>query len=112
MNNVRCKTCHYSLVNLTEQRCPECGTAFNPDDPNSYVILSPEAGTAFFVRMVRKEWFWLFIGAMPVIAALLRGGNAFRRPTVWIGLAIMVVACSATIFMAWQKRRTEQRDMQ
>jgi hypothetical protein len=33
---VRCKTCHYSLANLTEHRCPECGTAFNPRDPGTF----------------------------------------------------------------------------
>jgi hypothetical protein len=30
---VRCKTCQYSLKNLIEHRCPECGTPFDPNDP-------------------------------------------------------------------------------
>src|SRR5688572_2683449 len=29
---MRCKTCHYSLENLTEDRCPECGREFDPND--------------------------------------------------------------------------------
>jgi hypothetical protein len=41
---VRCKTCHYSLENLTgpPHRCPECGRAFDPnvwstfDTPEKY----------------------------------------------------------------------------
>jgi hypothetical protein len=33
---VRCKTCHYSLANLTEHRCPECGASFDPNDPSTY----------------------------------------------------------------------------
>jgi uncharacterized OB-fold protein len=35
-----CKSCHYSLENrgsLTEDRCPECGRAFDPDDPDSFL---------------------------------------------------------------------------
>jgi hypothetical protein len=34
---VRCKTCHYSLANLTEHRCPECGCAFDPNDPSTFI---------------------------------------------------------------------------
>jgi hypothetical protein len=33
---VRCKTCHYSLENLTEHRCPECGRAFDPGDSRTF----------------------------------------------------------------------------
>lgn len=33
---MRCKTCHYSLTGLTEHRCPECGNAFDPNDPNTF----------------------------------------------------------------------------
>ena len=32
---MRCKTCHYSLSGLSEHRCPECGRAFDPNDPNT-----------------------------------------------------------------------------
>lgn len=28
-----CKVCDYSLAATTEHRCPECGTAFDPHDP-------------------------------------------------------------------------------
>jgi hypothetical protein len=33
---VRCKACRYSLKNLTEHRCPECGREFDPSDPNTF----------------------------------------------------------------------------
>jgi hypothetical protein len=36
---MRCLTCHYDLRNLKsvgEHRCPECGSAFDPDDPGSF----------------------------------------------------------------------------
>jgi hypothetical protein len=33
---VRCKTCHYSLKNLAEHRCPECGRVFDPNDPTTW----------------------------------------------------------------------------
>jgi hypothetical protein len=33
---MRCKTCRYSLSKLTEHRCPECGRAFDPNDPSTF----------------------------------------------------------------------------
>jgi hypothetical protein len=33
---VQCKTCHYSLENLAEHRCPECGRAFDPNDESTF----------------------------------------------------------------------------
>jgi hypothetical protein len=38
---VRCKTCYYSLANLTEHRCPEPGTPFDPSDPYSFRMRPP-----------------------------------------------------------------------
>jgi hypothetical protein len=32
---VRCLSCHYDPSHLTEHRCPECGRAFDPNDPNT-----------------------------------------------------------------------------
>lgn len=34
--SVRCLSCDYELANLTEHRCPECGRAFDPDDPATF----------------------------------------------------------------------------
>jgi hypothetical protein len=33
---VRCIDCQYPLDKLAEHRCPECGRAFDPDDPRTY----------------------------------------------------------------------------
>ena len=33
---MRCLSCHYSLENLTEHRCPECGREFDPDDDTTF----------------------------------------------------------------------------
>jgi len=31
-----CRQCQYVLDGLTENRCPECGTTFEPGDPSTY----------------------------------------------------------------------------
>jgi hypothetical protein len=46
---VHCKTCRYSLNNLTEHRCPECGTAFDPNDPTTF-------DTAASRRTQKRQW--------------------------------------------------------
>jgi hypothetical protein len=33
---IRCKGCGYDLRGLGDHRCPECGQAFNPDDPKTF----------------------------------------------------------------------------
>ena len=33
---IRCKHCRYRLDGLDEHRCPECGAAFDPDDPQTF----------------------------------------------------------------------------
>ena len=33
---MRCLSCHYDLRNLSEDRCPECGRAFDPSDSATY----------------------------------------------------------------------------
>ena len=33
---MRCLSCNYDLSNLTEHRCPECGRAFDPNNPATY----------------------------------------------------------------------------
>jgi hypothetical protein len=43
---MHCKSCHYPLKQLSEPRCPECGLAFDPNDPNTY--------------FVSRNWQWLW----------------------------------------------------
>lgn len=60
---MRCKTCHYSLTNLKEHRCPECGRAFRPADPSTWESDSVEVG--------RRRMTWVLLVAVIVIALFL-----------------------------------------
>jgi hypothetical protein len=58
---MRCIDCKYDLSNLTENRCPECGRAFDPSDPNTFYIprqLSP------------RFLLWLFVISITVYGGL------------------------------------------
>jgi hypothetical protein len=37
----RCRQCYYVLENLPEPRCPECGTPFDFNNPDTYTIKPP-----------------------------------------------------------------------
>ena len=66
----RCRACGYVLENLPGDRCPECGTPFDFDDPDTYTL------KPMFVR-----WkFWL-----PGLALAIGGGMSLYL--VVIGLA-------------------------
>lgn len=36
--HILCKQCGYALKGLTSNVCPECGRAFDPDDPDTVKI--------------------------------------------------------------------------
>ena len=43
----RCLGCSYILDHLPENRCPECGRAFDPDDPRTFTNANPSFWTRF-----------------------------------------------------------------
>ncbi len=38
MPTMRCKHCRYRLDGLADNRCPECGEAFDPNDPATFHV--------------------------------------------------------------------------
>jgi hypothetical protein len=111
--NLRCLSCGYALTGLTERRCPECGTYFDPretwrenergtweyhfDNVRSkreyaavgYVAL---AGVAFVILMWQRPGAWL---VMPLVAL----GEMYIWYSGGRGLAIRIAY--ATICVAW-----------
>ncbi len=49
---MRCKTCDYRLWNLTERRCPECGSPFRPSEfefaPNTVQFCCPHCRQPYY----------------------------------------------------------------
>lgn len=49
---MRCLSCKYDLSNLSSgggHRCPECGRAFDPNDPATFGPREPSPWLVFFV---------------------------------------------------------------
>jgi hypothetical protein len=89
----RCRNCYYVLENLPEPRCPECGTPFDFDDPDTYTIKPP------FVRW--KLW-------LPGLLLALGGGMAlylFIVPFTGFGFAAtLLVPASAGAIIGYSCR--------
>ena len=53
-----CRRCQYNLVQLTRPSCPECGTAFDPADPGTY-LSQPRRGLPLLgTRLSDVVWHW------------------------------------------------------
>jgi len=57
-----CRRCGYALVGLPENRCPECGRAFDPANPKSYLANSRQ--------WTRRRWLRRILLAGVCLAAL------------------------------------------
>jgi hypothetical protein len=92
---VRCKTCHYSLANLKEHRCPECGRAFDPNDPTTfhpaaYVPLSK--GVLSIIMVIVCVSFMCVVLFYPINPQL---------PLLIIGAVAMILALGAVHVLHW-----------
>ncbi len=68
---MRCIACHYSLKDLTEHRCPECGRAFDPEKPNTFDS-DPEVRRALQVQKIRQYWIGVALYcAVPILLSIL-----------------------------------------
>ena len=83
----RCLGCGYILDGLPEPRCPECGRAFDVDDPKTY----------FSKLSCGRQYLMAAIGgaaAMAIAVFLLPPGSWFILPLMFAGLlseAVVVV---------------------
>jgi len=88
MQPMFCRRCRYNLYGLTTHACPECGLAFDPQNPRTY-LKSEHTRLPYEVRFVLV---WQS-GVLLVFAAL----EAFSRLHV-LGMDVWTAAaCSAVI---------------
>ena len=50
----RCIWCGYIVDHLPENRCPECGNAFDPDDPGNVVVGETRVGLLDVLRLLAR----------------------------------------------------------
>jgi hypothetical protein len=110
-----CRVCGYSLVGLKENRCPECGGPFDPDDPQTYEAFDPPLLVRFVSRKI-TVWtiFPLFLaGGAFVLAAFILHNPLMRDvlavPLVLIALVTLYIVSARLRFQTWERRHRRKR---
>lgn len=90
----RCRKCRYSIENLPEARCPECGAEFDFEDPATFVVDKQQGSavgwlvasvvavaSSYFLTQSRS-WLGLIgiLGLCVNAGALVRGLFALMEP--------------------------------
>jgi hypothetical protein len=92
---MRCLSCKYDLSNLAEHRCPECGRAFDPNNP--YTFESP--ADKFAIHPLRAV---AIIGGSLLILLVLRE----LKPTDFVRAALVfVVLITSLLLVVWYFNR-------
>ncbi len=70
-----CSRCHYDLRLLDTGRCPECGSAFDDDDPSSYVLRrpGPAARAMLWFRWRRRQVLLVALTALLLMSYVVAG---------------------------------------
>ena len=79
-----CLRCQYPLNAVTDNRCPECGKGFDPDDPATF-ITDPVG------RKLNKYAPWIFVGAIALLAIVDIVSQRLFGSDVGQGVAIAVL---------------------
>ena len=99
---MRCLTCHYSLKNLTEHRCPECGRTFDPNDPDTFLAEKKyQIKTWHMVAIVSFGAFMLVNAVLRVLHHIERGNDFLW----WAGCVALDAAGIAVIIFLYVRER-------
>ena len=103
----RCLDCNYALIGLSENRCPECGRAFDPNDPRTWRAsrrfpahsrwLIKPTGRLFFLFVFGVCLLMLYADIPPGGYAMFMTGSiiaGFFLALFWLVRLIVCVAAS------------------
>ena len=115
-----CLACEYDLNGLETGNCPECGRAFEPADPDSFLVTASRArrkryyavAGALAVMLGIVGWyairsdapiqlFMVVIAGIPGLIAFAAGAR-LRRTTPSVGLCLLAVAPAAALVILYQ----------
>jgi hypothetical protein len=124
---VLCRDCLYDLETLPAGACPECGRAFDPDDPSTYAISERRGVPDWLVKATAVMLAWpgiltLCVFALYAIARIELGrwpntwgaddprGIVYVRPLYVVTMigavatpVFVLLGASCFIFVAWHR---------
>ncbi len=105
-----CRGCGYPLVRLPENRCPECGRGFDPENPRTM-----EFGTSRLRDFLSKRstvWTWMpaFFAGGAAAAALLTlppnpGTNILLAAAIAVGGGTWYITAARARFRRFMRKR-------
>jgi len=93
--HMRCLGCGYILDGLPENRCPECGRGFDPEDPKTYAA-SSRSGYRYLALAMGSA---VAVVTPLVIAELADRGLVRPGRFAVLGSALMVGGVAAAVFV-------------
>ena len=99
---VYCRNCQYDLRSISTLSCPECGRAFDPEDPDTYLPRLKQ----------RSRWWYLFVISLSLVGvgggglllgialfpqSNLLGGFCIFAPAWWVGVPLLTVVTIAWV---------------
>lgn len=104
---MRCLSCRYDLRELAEDRCPECGRLFDPEDPETFYT-PPNRTSAIRLLLL------ILCCHLPIIWALLAFQRAgWRTATAYVLIGLFALSWLGTAILLGvivRRRRREARD--
>lgn len=116
--DMRCLKCGYDLSQLTEHRCPECGRAFDPKDPTTFVpefqIRRPTTWDALRIFV----WPFVVLTGMTLVLPSARsnldaGFDSTRDLVIYASGLILAISAAFTVivwifwFVIWLMCRSQ-----
>ncbi len=96
---MHCLNCGYNLRGLPENRCPECGQPFNPDDSETYRSRPRSGSVLLWLSLLSVALF-----ALPLAAAGLADAKVIRIPFFLSGLGSAMMVCGLVLALVTTSR--------
>ena len=100
-----CMQCSYPLNAVTDNKCPECGKPFDPDDRSTFVTDLEE-------HKIRKIFPWVIAGIMAILFALSRAGDIWpfmKEPIKETLIALLIVGPACVITFLFVRRQFNKK---
>ncbi|MHC4066328.1 MAG: hypothetical protein ACYSUI_17765 [Planctomycetota bacterium] len=93
---MRCLGCSYNLEGLPENRCPECGRPFDPDDPSTFLARAPSGKRHLLAAVVSG-----IATAVGPVLAKMQDLEVFAMTDLGFVGTVVTIVCPCLIVGGW-----------
>ena len=100
---MHCRTCQYSLDGISEGRCPECGTGFDPDDLDSYIDPTSSAYRAEEIAVTGGSLGVLLLTQIVIALTIYPDGVLFFSAVLALPAALVLILAMRLARRRWTR---------